>query len=177
MRSRCSVRNPEGVYFITSTIVAWLPILTSARCCDILVQSLLYCREHKGLKVYAWVLLENHFHAIVAAPELSATLTDFKRYTARRLLQQIRAENREWLLNQLAFYRAAHKTASEFQVWQEGVHPQEIDSDAMMLQKLDYIQNNPVQRGHVVSPEHWRYSSAHEWLAGGHPCFVCDPWK
>jgi hypothetical protein len=47
----------------------------------------------------------------------------------------------------------------------------------MMLQKLDYIHDNPVKRGFVVAPEHWRYSSAHEWLVGASPLFVCDPWK
>jgi hypothetical protein len=85
-------------------------------------------------------------------------------------------EKREWLLNQLEFYRAAHKTQSQHQVWQEGVHPQEIDTEEMANQKLDYIHNNPVLRGLVVAPEHWRYSSAHEWLPGGHPLFACDHW-
>jgi hypothetical protein len=31
----------------------------------------------------------------------------------------------------------------------------------MMVQKIDeYIHNNPVKRGYVDKPEHWRYSSA-----------------
>ena len=59
----------------------------------------------------------------------------------------------------------------------EGVHPQEIGSDEMMEQKLDYIHNNPVQRGLVAGQEHWRFSSAHEWLVGASPCFKCDPWR
>ncbi|TCL34896.1 hypothetical protein EV691_101338 [Azotobacter chroococcum] len=29
-----------------------------------------------------------------------------------------------------------------------------------MRQKLDYIHHNPVRRGYVERPEHWRYSSA-----------------
>lgn len=47
----------------------------------------------------------------------------------------------------------------------------------MMLQKLEYIHNNPVRRGWVASPEHWRWSSAHEWLGGVSPVLFCDPWK
>jgi len=176
MRSRYKIHNPEGTYFVTATIVEWLPVFTTAACCNILVDSLLYCREHKGLKIHAWVILDNHFHAILAAPDLAGTLTDLKRFTARALLAQIRKEKRDWLLNQLEYYCAAHKLASAHQVWQEGVHPQEIGTDAMMDQKLDYIHANPVLRGLVVGPEHWRYSSAHEWLVGGHPCFKCDPW-
>ncbi|HEV7999545.1 MAG TPA: hypothetical protein VGP63_06685 [Planctomycetaceae bacterium] len=30
----------------------------------------------------------------------------------------------------------------------------------MMWQKLEYIHNNPVARGYVDDPLHWRYSSA-----------------
>ncbi len=30
----------------------------------------------------------------------------------------------------------------------------------MMWQKLEYIHNNPVVRGYVNDPIHWRYSSA-----------------
>ncbi len=61
MRSRYAIREANAAYFITSTTVAWLPVFTTAACCDILVQSLMYCRENKGLKIYAGVILDNHF--------------------------------------------------------------------------------------------------------------------
>ena len=35
-----------------------------------------------------------------------------------------------------------------------------IQNDEMMRQKLDYIHLNPVKRGFVDDPAHWRYSSA-----------------
>ena len=176
MRSRYGFRNPEGTYFVTSTTVEWLPVFSSAACCNILVQSFLHCRVHKGLKIYGWVILDNHVHAVLSGPDLSSTLRALKGFTAQVLIEQIKRERRDWLLNQLAYYCSVHKTRSEHQVWQEGVHPQEIEGDAMMRQKLDYIHHNPVMRGLVVAPEHWRYSSAHEWLVGGHPLFTCDPW-
>jgi putative transposase len=46
-----------------------------------------------------------------------------------------------------------------------------------MNQKLDYVHDNPVVRGLVSGPEHWRYSSAHEWLVGVTPAMKCDPWR
>ena len=129
------------------------------------------------MRIHAWVILDNHFHAILSAPDLAGTLTDFKRFTARAQLEQIKLEKREWLLNQLAYYCAQHKRDSAHQVWQEGMHPQQIGNDEMMEQKLDYIHDNPVLRGLVAGPEHWRYSSAHEWLVSGCPLFKCDPWR
>jgi putative transposase len=177
MRSRYQVREPHAAHFITSTIVERLPVFTSARCCDILLESFVYCRQHKGLLVHGWVILDHHFHAIVAGPDLSRTISDLKKFTARQILTQLPVERRGWLLNQLAYYRASHKQASEHQVWQEGFHPQAIVSDEMMLQKLEYIDNNPVRRGWVASPEHWRYSSAHARLLGASTLLPCDPWR
>jgi len=176
MRSRYRINAPEAAHFITSTIVEWLPIFSSTGYCDILVDSLRFCRERKGLKLHAWVILPTHFHAIVAAPDLSSTIADFKKYTARRLLERLEEKQCAWLLNQLSYYRAAHKQTTH-QVWQEGFHPEAIVTDEMMLQKLDYLHTNPVRAGFVASPEHWRYSSAHSWLPGAFPILECDDWR
>jgi REP element-mobilizing transposase RayT len=45
------------------------PIFTKTARCEIIVESLQYCRTNKALKIYAWVILDNHFHAILAAPD------------------------------------------------------------------------------------------------------------
>jgi putative transposase len=177
MRSRYKFQEEHYPYFITSTITEWLPIFTTAACCDILVNALLHCRQHKGMKIYAWVIMDNHFHAIVSGPELSKTIRALKGFTAQVLIDQLKIEKRDWLVNQLAYYCAAHKKASEHQIWQEGVHPQALEGEKMIEQKLDYLHQNPVHRGWVVGAEHWRYSSAHQWLEGGHPLFICDPWE
>jgi putative transposase len=177
MRSRYKINEPHASHFITSTIVQWLPVFTSTAYCNILIESFDYCRLHKELRIYGWVIMDNHFHAVVFAPELTRVMADLKKFTTRRILEQLESDGREWLLKELAHFRAAHKTASEHQVWQEGFHPQAIIDDAMMLQKLDYMHNNPVVRGLVASPEHWRYSSAHEWLPGAQPVLKCDAWR
>ena len=176
MRNRYHARESDRGYFVTATVVEWLSIFTTPACCDIVIRSLEYCREHKGLAIYAWVILDNHFHAILAAPDLSAVLRDLKSFTAKQLVQQIKLERREWLLNQLRHYRAAHKP-NEYQLWQEGSHPQRILHDEMMEQKRTYLHQNPVKRGWVSEPEHWRYSSAHEWMPGAQPMLRCDPWR
>ena len=49
-----------------------------------------------------------------------------------------------------------HKTESNYQVWEEGSKPKEISGDKMMEQKLDYMHQNPVKRGYVDEPVHWR---------------------
>ncbi len=69
------------------------------------------------------MILDNHFCAILAAPDLSRVMADFKRNIARQLLDLLEKEKAQWLLPQLRYHRASHKTESEYQVWQEGFHP------------------------------------------------------
>ncbi len=66
--------------------------------------------------------------------------------------------------------KARHKIDRPYQVWQEGSQPKQIQNEGMMRQKLDYIHYNPVKRGYVDLPEHWRYSSARNYL--GQPGLV-----
>jgi hypothetical protein len=39
-----------------------------------------------------------------------------------------------------------------------------IENPKVLRQKLDYIHLNPVKRGFVDLPKHWRYSSARNYL-------------
>ncbi len=176
MRSRYRVHDPNAAHFITSTIVEWIPVFAASARCDLLVEALQYSQQHKGLQVFGWIIMPNHFHAIVLAPDLSGVIADVKKFTARRILEQLAETKCDWLLNQFAYYKAAHKSSTH-QVWQEGFHPQAITGDEMMLQKLEYLHNNPVRAGFVASPEHWRYSSAHEWMPGAFPVLRCDDWR
>ena len=95
-------------------------------------------------------------------PALSSVLSDLKKFTAQQLLDQIARERREWLLHLLERGKAAHKTRSQYQLWQEGFHPQAIVSDEMMLQKLEYIHHNPCQPHWLLTPlpEDYKWSSA-----------------
>ena len=104
MRTRYRFNETHRSHFITGTIVEWLPVFATSACADLLVASFLHCREHRGLQIYAWVILDTHFHAIVSGPDLADTITALKRHTARVLLEQLHTEGRDWLLNQLSYY-------------------------------------------------------------------------
>jgi REP element-mobilizing transposase RayT len=67
------------------------------------MQSFKFCKEMKGLKVYAFVIMDNHFHLIASAPELSNTLASLKKFTAKEIIALLEQDNKEWLLSQLAF--------------------------------------------------------------------------
>jgi REP element-mobilizing transposase RayT len=166
MRTRYQILESDSVYFITSTIVEWIPVFTKKEYFEIIVNSLSYCRENKGLKLYAYVILDNHVHLISTADNLTQTIKDFKSYTAREIIKTAKADNKKWLLNQLEFYKKKYKKDSKYQVWQEGYHPQMITREEVFKQKVEYIHNNPVKKGLVEEVDHWIYSSARNYLCG-----------
>ena len=73
-------------------------------------------------------------------------------------------------MQELAYYKLRHKTDQEHQFWQEGSHPQVMESDEVLWQKSENIHNNPLRRGYVDDPLHWNYSSARVYAEM--PCLI-----
>ncbi len=159
-RSRYIITDPEQTHFMTCTIMEWLPVFTRPETVQIILDCWQYQREHQGLKLYGYVILENHLHFVAQAPRLDKCISSFKSYTARQLIDYLEAHHIESLLTRLRFAKRAHKIDREYQFWQEGVHAEMVFNEIIMNEKLVYIHQNPVKRGYVIKPEHWRYSSA-----------------
>jgi REP-associated tyrosine transposase len=174
-RSRYKITDPELPHFVTCTVLHWIPVFTRPATIDIVLDSLRHLIA-EGLKVYAYVVLENHLHLVVQSEQLDVDMARFKSYTAKQLIQYLDENKITRILEQLAFYKKAHKVDRAYQFWQEGYHPEWIQNDAMMKQKVDYIHQNPVKRGYVDLPEHWRYSSARNYLGQEGMIEVCKQW-
>ncbi|MCG6861589.1 MAG: transposase [Chromatiaceae bacterium] len=159
-RSRYRFAEPDRPHFLTCTIIEWLPVFTRQEAVQILFDTWSYQREHEGLKLYGFVILENHLHAVAQAPDLPETWRRFKSYSARRIIDLLVENRAEAVLKRLRHARKAQRGDRTHQLWQQGSHPQGIEGEAMLRQKLEYIHNNPVKRGYVDEPEHWRWSSA-----------------
>lgn len=163
-RSRYHVVAEQSPHFMTATINHWLPLFTRPDTVNIVLDSWRYLQREAGFVLYGYVIMENHLHLIASSPDLSRDMRRFKSYTARAIVDYLQERGSPKILEMLAFFKRPHKTESVHQVWEEGNHPQLISDEAMMRQKLDYMHNNPVKRGYVDSPEHWRYSSARNYL-------------
>ncbi len=56
---------------------------------DIIIESLRFLRETGSLKIFSYVILENHLHMIVSSEDLSNNMMRFKSYTARKIIDSI----------------------------------------------------------------------------------------
>ncbi len=159
-RTRYRILDDRYPYFMTGTIVAWLPIFSRPERTQIIFNSWKWLQSNRNFMLFGYVIMENHLHFIASSDDLSKDVKSFKSYTAKLIIEQLEATNSRTLLQELEFFKKRYKVDSQYQVWQEGNHPQEIQNEEIMRQKLEYMHYNPVKRGFVDDPVHWRYSSA-----------------
>jgi putative transposase len=175
-RTRYRIFETEYPYFMTCTTVGWVPVFTRPEAVQIVFDSWQFLQDTRKFILYGYVVLENHLHLIASAPELANTMKSFKMFTARQIIDLLERHGARVILQQLRALKLRHKTKSEYQLWQEGSKPKQITSTEMMQQKLEYIHNNPVQRGYVDIPQHWRYSSARNYEGVPGPVNVVTDW-
>jgi putative transposase len=168
-----SLDNSEATrqerFDVTMSVIDWLPVFVSEGACPILSDSLNYCHERKGLRVNAYVIMPTHFHGIVFLRQfdpkpLKNTLTDFRKFTGRRLI--------EYCSNQMPecfddVFLASPGGDRERRFWQATLHPERIETEVFYRQELNYLHDNPPRKGLVRRGEHWRFSSASYWLSEG----------
>lgn len=77
------------IYFLTFTVRNWYYIFDRHNRFEILSNSIQYCQEQKGLKVYAHVFMINHIHLIASALDMIAFVRDIKKYTSNEMQRNI----------------------------------------------------------------------------------------
>jgi REP element-mobilizing transposase RayT len=165
MSTGYQIKTQQNLHFITFTIVDWVDVFVRKSYRDVLINTLNFYIDKRGLQVFGYVIMSNHMHAILYQPSgsLSDTIRDLKKYSANKILELIKAEperRREWMLHRFSWNATLRANVSNYQVWKHDNHAEEIWSWKFFNQKLNYIHQNPVRAGLVDMPQHWLYSSA-----------------
>lgn len=156
--------KPDGLYFITFATVGWVDVFTRRDYKDIVVASLRFCQQEKGLLLFAWVIMSNHVHLIAEAAEgakLQDIIRDLKKYTSKQITKAIKehpGESRgEWMLKIFREAGAANSNSKDFQFWQQHNKPIELATNKMIDRYMNYLHENPVKAGCVELAEDYVY--------------------
>ena len=160
------MNNPDGIYFLSTTVVNWIDVFTRKEYCEIILGSLNYCVAKKGLILYGYVIISSHIHLIIGRKDegvgLSSIVRDFKKITSSKIIKAIEEHpnesRKEWILWMMKRAGAKNSNNVQFQFWQQDNHPIDLEGD-WIDQKLEYVHNNPVEAGVVRKPEDYLYSS------------------
>src|SRR6267154_1000702 len=97
------IANQQAPYYLTLQIVYWIDLFSRKSYRDIIIESLKYCRKEKNLEIFGWVIMSNHIHLIArsASNDLSGALRDFKKYTSKKIIEEVQGSSesrKEWML-------------------------------------------------------------------------------
>ena len=169
MSRKYKFRDQGKAYFVSFATVYWVDVFTRRLYKDILVDSINYCINEKGLIVFGWCIMTNHVHMIIAADgeDLHNIMRDLKSFSAKQILKAIeenqQESRREWLISMFKLAGKKNSNNVNFQFWQQHNQPIVLDNFVIFEQKLNYIHNNPVGAGFVEFSEQYLYSSARDY--------------
>ena len=154
-----SKRYPD---FTTITCLDWNPILEKDQQKEIIINSLRFLTKDKRAIIYAFAIMKNHFHLVwqmVGEHELDDVQRDFLKFTGQQILKNFRNENSPILKDLLV-----QAKDRKYQVWERNSLSISLWTQRVLLQKVEYIHNNPVRAGLCKEPEDYKYSSAQFYL-------------
>jgi len=167
--SRYRITDENGIYFTTHTIVEWAPVFKEEKYFKIITDSLRFCMKNKGLHVFGYVIMLNHFHLMAQTKDgvkFQDVMRDMKKFTSLAISRELKKDNEKLLLHIFKNAAKHERGARNFKIWQNEYHPQIIYSAKVCRQKLEYMHNNPLRKGFVKNQECWFYSSARNYLLG-----------
>jgi REP element-mobilizing transposase RayT len=171
MSEKYKIWDQEKAYFLTLTVVGWIDVFTRKNHKMVIIDALRYCQKEKGLILFGYCLMSSHLHLLARAEtnfSLSDILRDFKKYTSKAIIKQIIYEpesRRDWMLEYFRKAGEKLKRITNYKLWQDGNHAEEIYSNGFFEEKLDYIHNNPVKELIVENPEDYFFSSARNYAS------------
>ena len=138
----------EGIYFITFTCYAWLPLIELTQGYNA-VYNFFKVLGQQHHTVLAYVIMPNHLHLLLhysGGKSLNTVIGNGKRFMAYEIINLMEQKGEEGILQKL---RAEVKEkdrsrGKKHEVWKDGFDVKECRTEDFILQKLVNIHENPV---------------------------------
>ena len=125
-------------YLVTAVTAQRRRLFQVTATAELLEQTILDYRSQGKFLLHAFVIMPDHFHALITpAPQVSL----------EKALQFIKGG-------------FSFRLKSKLDVWMRSFNESQIVSEEKFMNSVRYIQENPVRRGFVQSPNECRFSSA-----------------
>ncbi len=173
MSSKYKVGEDAVPHFVTFTVIGWIDVFSRQCYKEIIVDSLKYCQQNKGLILHAWVIMTNHVHLIISSNnnKIEFLVRDIKKFSSKQIIHAIENNSEErrkdWMLNLFGYAGRCSNHNKNFQLWKQDYHPIELNTREKIAQKLNYLHDNPVRSGLVWEPWHYKHSSATDYCTNG----------
>ncbi len=158
------------LHFITTSCYRRKPLLGNEHNRDLFLRVLEDVRRRYHFAVIGYVIMPEHVHMLLGEPERdnpSVVMQALKQVFTQRLLGRMRrSDSRQGLLWDKAL-EAGH-------VWQRRFYDFVVFTEHKRAEKLEYMHQNPVQRGLVLEPGQWAWSSFRHYKFGERGVVLVD---
>jgi putative transposase len=148
----------EYPQFFTATNLEWKPLLQPDKYKDIIISSIDFLVRDKRVILYGFVIMNNHIHIIWQMQpgiKRDAVQRDFLKFTAQKIKKDMLRYHR----NELLQFKV-NAEDRKFQFWERNPLSIDLWSREVLIQKLNYLHQNPVRAGLCTRAEEYKYSSA-----------------
>lgn len=148
MPVRLQINERDGIFFITFTCLNWLPLFELTHSYDTVYKWFDYLKS-KGHFINGYVIMPNHLHAIIALrssdQSINTIVSNGKRFMAYEIVKRLRQMGETALLERLSkgVIASDSRRGKLHQVFEPSFDCKECYSESFLLQKLEYMHQNP----------------------------------
>jgi len=149
-------------YYVTAVTNHRLPVFHKNELKEILVRALDEARTSATLLLFAYVIMPDHFHALVGSVRKPSEVLRFiNGISGRRIINFLKEGDFDSSLEKLRHARGRRQ--HKYSLWDHHPNLKLISTENALIEKANYIHMNPVRAGLVECPEDYRYSSYRIW--------------
>ena len=128
-------------YMVTTVIANRQPVLAKPVHAGMVMEAILHGREMSWWKIMAFVVMPDHLHMIIipGKKDIHGCIKAVKGYAARLINARIGRQG---------------------SLWQPGYFDYILTLEEQIISRIRYIEENPVRKGLVATPEEYPFSSA-----------------
>jgi REP element-mobilizing transposase RayT len=152
-----------SAYFITFTCIEWIPLFDITQAYDLVYKWFAVLREEYNADVVAYVIMPNHLHVIVHFQKegfnLNTIISNGKRMMAYQMIDRLEKAGSTEMLSRLQnlVTDREKKKGQLHKVFTESFDAKAIFSHKFLLQKINYIHNNPVSGKWMLAKDFVEY--------------------
>lgn len=155
--------SSDSLYFITTSTKKHSEIFSGDITKQIVLDNFDCMRRNNQLTLFSFVIMPTHIHFIAKIDEslsLGDFMRNFKSLTANRITRLLKATQ-------------SHELGLNIKIWEDDYNAKDIYTHPFLMQKFDYIHQNPCESPWMLSekPEDYPWSSARFYLTN-QPCII-----
>ena len=157
-----TISRDTPALYLTAAAKDRLPVFRTDTIKVITCKALDEARKSGGFAIDAYVLMPDHFHAITdSILKPSKVIQYLNGIISRRVIDHLKEHGHNASLRKLR--RESGARGHTYSLWEHHSNVLPVFSENMLMQKVNYIHQNPVRAGLVQRAEDYCWSSVRIW--------------